>query len=128
MSYYVSTTLEADVEEAIARATDALQAEGFGIISDIDIAATLKAKLGVDLRRYRILGACNPALAHEALQLEDKIGLMLPCNVIVRDAGEGRAEVAAIDPVAAMQAVDNPALKEAAEVVRAKLAAAIGGL
>jgi uncharacterized protein (DUF302 family) len=81
----------------------------------------LKAKIGVDFPKYVILGACNPALAHEALQLEDKVGTMLPCNVVVRDAGDGQTEVAAIDPVASMQAIDNPALKQAAQVVRAKL-------
>jgi uncharacterized protein (DUF302 family) len=81
----------------------------------------LKAKIGVDFPKYVILGACNPALAHEALLLENKVGTMLPCNVVVRDAGGGQTEVAAIDPVASMQAIDNPALKQAAQVVRSKL-------
>lgn len=128
MSYYVSKTLEAEFDEAVARATEALAAEGFGIISEIDVAATFRAKLGLEFRPYRILGACNPKLAHEALELEDKIGLMLPCNVVVQDQGGGRTEVAAIDPVASMLAVDNRSLKEAAAVVRDKLKAAIARL
>lgn len=100
---------------------DALKKEGFGIITQIDVKETLKAKIGVDFPSYRILGACNPALAYEALKLENKVGTMLPCNVVVRDAGGGNTEVAAIDPVASMQAIDNPELKRAAENVRTKL-------
>jgi uncharacterized protein (DUF302 family) len=96
-------------------------ASGFGIITEIDVKQTLKAKIGVDFRNYRILGACNPKLAHEALQPEDKIGTMLPCNVVVQDVGGNRTEIAAIDPVASMQAVDNPRLKQAAERVQALL-------
>lgn len=128
MSYYYSRTLEAGFDEAVQQATEALKQEGFGLISDIDVAATMRAKLGVAFRPYRILGACNPKLAHEALQLEDKIGLMLPCNVIVQDTGDGRTEVAAIDPVASMQAVENEPLKQAAAIVQGKLRAAINRL
>ena len=121
MSYYFSKTLSAPFEEAVRRVTDALKREGFGIITEIDVKETLKKKLDVDFRNYRILGACNPALAHEALQLEDKVGTMLPCNIVVQETAQDRTEVAAIDPVASMQAIDNPRLKEAAEKVQAKL-------
>ena len=121
MSYYFATTLDLPFEEAVARATEALQEEGFGVLTEIDVAATLKKKLDVDFRPYRILGACNPALAFQALQREDKIGTMLPCNVVVQEIAPGRSEVAAIDPVASMQAVGNPELSDVATSVRAKL-------
>ena len=121
MSYYFSKTLPIGFDEAVRRTTEALKQEGFGIITEIDVKQTLKAKIGVDFRNYRILGACNPKLAHEALQLEDKIGTMLPCNVVVQELGSNRTEIAAIDPVASMQAVDNPRLKQAAERVQALL-------
>lgn len=121
MSYYFAKTLPVDFAEAVRRATDALKQEGFGIITEIDVQDTLKKKINVDFRSYRILGACNPALAHEALQIEDKIGTMLPCNVVVQDLGGGKAEVAAIDPVASMKAIENPRLRQAAERVQAKL-------
>ncbi|OQW58901.1 MAG: hypothetical protein A4S17_11250 [Proteobacteria bacterium HN_bin10] len=128
MDYYFETTLAVDFDEALRRVTEALRQEGFGVITEIDVQATLKAKLGIDFRRYRILGACNPTLAHEALQLEDKIGVMLPCNVIVQDKGAGGVQVAAIDPVASMLAVENADLKKAAAVVRAKLKTVIESL
>ena len=99
MAYYFNTTLPASFEEAVARTVLALKAEGFGIITDIDVQKTLKDKIGVAFRKYRILGACNPKLAHEALQFEDKIGTMLPCNVVVQELDDGRVEVAAIDPL-----------------------------
>lgn len=121
MSYYLGRMLSFSFDAAVARTMDALKKEGFGVISDIDIKGTLKKKIGVDYPSYRILGACNPALAYEALKLENKVGTMLPCNVVVRDAGNGQTEVAAIDPVASMQAIDNRELKRAAEQVRAKL-------
>ena len=121
MSYYLGRMLALSFDAAVARTIDALKKEGFGVISDIDIKETLKKKIGVDYPSYRILGACNPALAYEALKLENKVGTMLPCNVVVRDAGNGQTEVAAIDPVASMQAIDNRELKRAAEQVRAKL-------
>jgi len=121
VSYYFAKTLPVDFAEAVRRATDALKQEGFGIITEIDVQDTLKKKINVDFRSYRILGACNPALAHEALQIEDKIGTMLPCNVVVQDLGGGKAEVAAIDPVASMKAIENPRLRQAAERVQAKL-------
>jgi len=125
MSYYLSRNLHLPFEEALSRATQALKAEGFGIISDIDVARTLKQKIGVDYPAYRILGACNPAMAYEALQLEDKVGTMLPCNVVVRDAGNGTTEIAAVDPVASMQAIENDALADKARAVRQKLEAAV---
>jgi uncharacterized protein (DUF302 family) len=128
MSYYFSKILPVGFDEAVRRATEALQREGFGIITEIDVKQTLKAKIGVDFRNYRILGACNPKLAHEALQLEDKVGTMLPCNVVVQDVGDGRTEIAAIDPVASMQAIDNPRLKQAAERVQALLRKVIASL
>jgi uncharacterized protein (DUF302 family) len=111
MSYYFAKTLPVSFEEAVRRTTEALKTEGFGILTEIDIKQTLRAKIGVDFRNYRILGACNPKLAHEALQLEDKIGTMLPCNVVVQEVASNRTEIAAIDPVASMQAIDNPRLK-----------------
>lgn len=101
--------------------TDALKNAGFGIIMEIDVTATFKKKLDLDFRNYRILGACNPHMAHEALSSEDKVGTMLPCNVFVQDAGAGKTEVAAIDPVASMQAIENPRLLEPAKQVQAML-------
>lgn len=114
MSYYFSRILEMPMDKAIEHVTQALAAKGFGVLSQIDIAATLKKKLDVDFRPYVILGACNPPRAYRALQAEDKIGTMLPCNVIVQDAGGGRTEVAAVDPVASMAAVVNPDLEPVA--------------
>lgn len=128
MSYYFAKILDAPFADAVARTREALAKEGFGIITEIDVQQTLKSKIGVTFRPYLILGACNPALAHEALQLEDKVGAMLPCNVVVQDAGGGRTEVAAIDPVASMQAIDNPQLKEKATAVAAKLKGALDRL
>ena len=128
MSYYFSKTLPVNFDEAVRRSIEGLKQEGFGIITEIDVKETFKKKINVDFRNYRILGACNPTLAHEALQLEDKVGTMLPCNVVVQDLGGGRTEVAAIDPVASMQAIENSALKRAAEQVGAKLKKVIEGL
>ncbi len=125
MSYYHSTTIQGSFESGLEKIRTALGNEGFGIINDIDMAKTLKEKIGIDFRPYRILGACNPQLAHEALQLEDKVGTMLPCNVIVQQLPSGLIEVAAIDPVASMTAIDNDELKEAAKRVGDKLRAAI---
>jgi uncharacterized protein (DUF302 family) len=128
MTYYIGRTLPIGFDEGVVRAVDALKAEGFGVLTDIDVKETMKKKINVDIPSYRILGACNPKLAYEALQLENHVGTMLPCNVIVRDAGNGQTEVAAIDPVASMMAIDNPALKIAAQEVRAKLARAIANM
>ena len=121
MSYYFSKTLTTSFDDAVRRTTEALKREGFGIITEIDVKDTFKKKINVDFRSYRILGACNPGLAYEALQIEDKVGTMLPCNVVVQDIDGSQTEVAAIDPVASMQAIDNPRLKQAAERVQAKL-------
>lgn len=128
MGYYFARALDAGIDDTIARVTEALKAEGFGVLTTIDVKATLKSKLGVDFPEYRILGACNPTLAHQALQIEDKVGTMLPCNVVVHSLANGRTEVAAIDPVASMQAIPNPQLKEAAEEVREKLRRVVSSL
>ncbi len=128
MSYYFSKILNVSFEEAISKVTDDLKKEGFGILTDIDAKETLKKKLNVDFKKYRILGACNPPFAYQALQAEDKIGTMLPCNVIVQEHAEGKVEVAAVDPVVSMQAIENPELKNIAEQVRAKLKRVIDNL
>jgi uncharacterized protein (DUF302 family) len=128
MSYHFSKTLDVPFNDAIANVTDALKKEGFGVLTDIDVAATMKAKLDEDFRPYRILGACNPQLARRALQLEDKIGTMLPCNVIVQQHDNGDVEVSAVDPAASMQAVDNPGLAEVAQDVRGRLKRVVDGL
>lgn len=128
MSYYFAKTLSIPFEQAVQHVTETLKQEGFGIITEIDVKDTLKKKINVDFRNYRILGACNPALAHEALQLEDKVGTMLPCNVVVQEIASGKVEVAAIDPVSSMMAIDNPRLKQAAEKVQAKLRRVIEAL
>jgi len=121
MSYHFSKTVDLPFDQAIAHVTEALKAAGFGVLTDIDVAATMKAKLGVEFRPYRILGACNPQLAFRALELEDKIGTMLPCNVIVQQHDDGRVEVSAVDPAASMQAIDNPGLADVAGEVQGKL-------
>jgi uncharacterized protein (DUF302 family) len=128
MSYYLGKMLPLGFDEAVRRVTEALKREGFGIITEIDVTSTLKSKINVEFRPYRILGACNPALAYEALQLEDKVGTMLPCNVIVQELAPGRVEVAAVDPVASMMAIDNLDLHAKATAVRAKLERAIASL
>ena len=125
MSYYFSKTVKGSFEDVIARTIAALKTEGFGIITDLDIQKTLEDKIGVEFRNYRILGACNPKLAYEALQLEDNIGTMLPCNVVIQQRETEDVEVAAIDPVASMLAVDNLKLKEAAREVGEKLKRAV---
>ena len=128
MSYYFAKVLDSGFDEAVARVTDALKVEGFGVLTTIDVQATLKSKLDVDFPAYRILGACNPRLAYEALQIEDKAGTMLPCNVVVHSLVNGQTEVAAIDPVASMQAIPNQQLRQAAEQVRDKLQRVIESL
>lgn len=120
-TYYYSKTLDQSPEEAEARVREELEKEGFGVLTEIDVKATLKKKLDVDFRPYKILGACNPPYAHKALEAEDKIGSMLPCNVIVQETGDGTTEIAAVDPVASMQAVDNDALRPIAEEIRGRL-------
>lgn len=121
MSYYESTTFDGSFDEAIAKATEELKKEGFGILTEIDVKETLKKKLDVDFKKYKILGACNPGFAHKALQAEDKIGTMLPCNVIVEEHEDGTVEVSAVNPIASMQAVENLSLGSIAEEVKSKL-------
>lgn len=121
MSYYFSKTIDADFDSAIARVAAALQKEGFGILTEIDVKETFKKKLNLDFKKYRILGACNPHFAYEALQAENKIGTMLPCNVIVQEHENGKTEVSAVDPVASMMAVQNDTLAGTATQVREKL-------
>ncbi len=128
MAYYFSKKLDILFDEAITRVMDELKKEGFGILTDIDVQKTLKSKLDVDFRKYRILGACNPPFAYKALLAEDKIGTMLPCNVIVQEIGENKVEIAAVDPIASMQAVQNPSLGKVAEQVQTKLKKVIDGL
>ncbi len=128
MTFYIAKTIRAPFDAAIDKVTAALKEEGFGVLTDIDVSAALKKKIGVDWRPYRILGACNPPLAHRALQAEDKSGTMLPCNVIVQDVGNGQVEVAAIDPAASMERVGKPELTELAHTVRTKLQAVLARL
>lgn len=128
MTYYFSKTLSTPFDAAVSRVVEVLRQEGFGVLTDIDVQATLKKKLGADFRRYRILGACNPTMAFQALQAEDKIGTMLPCNIIVQETGTGGVEVAAIDPVASMQAVANPQLGTVAGSVREQLRRVVDAL
>lgn len=128
MIYYMATSLDASFEATVAQVEAALKEEGFGVLTRIDVRETMKAKLDQDFRPYVILGACNPKLAYEALQLEDKVGTMLPCNVVIQQLSSGKIEVASIDPVASMQAIDNPRLKEAALSVREKLSRVIARL
>ncbi len=121
MSYYFSKKTTGSFDDVINKVTGLLREEGFGIMTEIDVQATLKKKLDVDFHRYKILGACNPPFAYKALQAENKIGTMLPCNVIVQEEKEGEIEVAAVDPVASMKAIDNPDLFGIAQQVRDKL-------
>lgn len=121
MSYYTSTTFKGSFDEAIAKATEELKKEGFGVLTEIDVKETLKKKLDVDFKKYKILGACNPGFAHKALQAEDKIGTMLPCNVIVEEHDDGTVEVSAVNPIASMQAIENSNLAEIAGEVKSTL-------
>jgi uncharacterized protein (DUF302 family) len=128
MSYYFSKTVPMPFDAAIEHVTKALAVKGFGVLTTIDVRATMKNKLGVEFRPYTILGACNPHFAHRALQAEDKIGTMLPCNVIVVETGSGLVEISAVDPVASMVSIDNPSLAELAGTVRDALKDVIDGL
>jgi uncharacterized protein (DUF302 family) len=121
MTYYYSKTVKEGFDEAVSRIKQALEEQGFGILTEIDVKSTLKKKLNADFRNYEILGACNPPFAYKALQAEDKVGTMLPCNIIVQETADGAVEIAAIDPVASMKAIDNPALREIAETIGQKL-------
>ena len=128
MSYYFSKIVDDNFEDAIERVTARLADAGFGVLTTIDVSATLKKKIDVDFQRYTILGACNPGFAHKALLAEDKIGTMLPCNVIVQETADGKVEVAAVDPMASMMAIENEALGGIAGEVRAMLKNVIEGL
>lgn len=128
MEYYISKKIDATFEQAIDRVKESLENEGFGVLSEINIHDKLKEKLNVDFKRYTILGACNPAYAYQALQHEDKIGTMLPCNVIVQELGKNEVEVAAIDPVASMMAIENPKLAKLAGEIKKKLERVIESL
>ena len=128
MDYYFTKTLSTSFDEAIQRVTDALKTEGFGIISEINMHDKFKEKLGVDFKKYRILGACNPGYAYKAVQMEEKIGAMLPCNIIVIDKENGTTEVSAVNPIASMMAIHNPALEPVASEVTDKLRKVIDAL
>jgi uncharacterized protein (DUF302 family) len=128
MDYYFSKIIDLSFDNAIEKVTEVLKKEGFGVLTEIDVKATLKKKLDVDFRNYKILGACNPPFAYEALKSERMIGTMLPCNVIVQDAERGKTEVAAIDPISSMQAVDSPQLVQIAAQVQGKLKKVIESL
>lgn len=128
MSYYFSKKLRMPFDKAVQHVTDTLASKGFGVLTTIDVRATLKKKLDVDFRPYTILGACNPGFAYKAPQSEDKIGTMLPCNVVVQDAGAGELEVSAVDPVASMAAVKNPKLEPIAKEVRELLKQVVAAL
>ncbi|HAB54588.1 MAG: hypothetical protein A2315_12995 [Ignavibacteria bacterium RIFOXYB2_FULL_35_12] len=128
MSYYFNKTVTGNFDEVILKVTDELKKEGFGVLTEIDVKETLKKKLDVDFKKYKILGACNPPFAYEALKSEDKIGTMLPCNVIVIEQAPGKIEVAAVDPIASMQAVSNPNLGKVASEVQSKLRKVVDSL
>jgi uncharacterized protein (DUF302 family) len=128
MSYYFTKTLDMPFDAAVTHVTEALAAKGFGVLTTIDVKATMKKKLDVDFKPYTILGACNPKLALSALQAEDKIGTMLPCNVIVTETAPGKVEVAAVDPVASMSAIQNPALGDIAGKVRQMMSDVVDAL
>lgn len=125
MTYYISNIVDRPFDAVVTDLTARLKEQGFGLLTDIDVQATLKSKIGADIGKYRILGACNPRLAHEALKVEDRLGVLLPCNVIVRETADRRVEVASIDPVATMERTGNPALASTAEHVRQLLASAV---
>lgn len=128
MAYYIARTVTGQFEKIVADVVARLKDEGFGVLTDIDVQATLKNKIGVDMPKYRILGACNPGFAHEALKVEDKLGVLLPCNVILRETADNRVEVASVDPVVAMERTGNAALAATAEEVRRRLSRVIDAL
>ncbi|HZL08465.1 MAG TPA: DUF302 domain-containing protein [Prolixibacteraceae bacterium] len=128
MKYYISKKISTDFDQAVQRVTESLKKEGFGVLTEINLQEKLKEKLNVDYKKYKILGACNPAYAYKALQQEDKIGTMLPCSVIVQELGNNEIEVAAVDPVASMMAIENPNLAGIAGEIKEKLERAIESL
>ena len=125
MTYYNSKTVSLSFDDAIVKVTEELKKEGFGVLTEIDVQETLKKKIDVDFRKYRILGACNPPLAYRALCEEENIGVMLPCNVIVQEKDDGTVQISAINPMESMKSVNNPKLEEVANAVSGKLAAVI---
>ena len=128
MSYYITKSTKGDFDAVLSKVIEKLKDEGFGVLTEIDVANTLKQKLGVEMKRYRILGACNPGLAHKALSVEDKIGVMLPCNVIVQEMADGVVDVAAIDPRMAMRQIGNPTLAEISDAVAERLSRVVGAI
>jgi uncharacterized protein (DUF302 family) len=128
MSFCIAKTTNGDFDAVVSRVVGKLKDEGFGVLSEIDVANTLKQKLGVEMKRYRILGACNPGFAYKALGLEDKIGVMLPCNVVVQEKDGDEVDVAAIDPRVAMRGIGNPALAEIAEEVAERLSRVVDAI
>ena len=128
MSYYIAKTVDQPFDAVVADLTARLKAQGFGVLTDIDVQSTLKSKIGAEIGKYRILGACNPRFAHEALKIEDKLGVLLPCNLIVRETPDRKVEVASVDPVAAMERTGNPALRSTAEEVRRLLSEVVSQL
>jgi uncharacterized protein (DUF302 family) len=128
MSYYIAKTVDQPFDAVVAELTARLKEQGFGLLTDIDVQSTLKSKIGAEIGKYRILGACNPRFAHEALKIEDKLGVLLPCNLIVRETPDRKVEVASVDPVAAMERTGNPALRSTAEEVRRLLSEVVSQL
>jgi uncharacterized protein (DUF302 family) len=128
VSYYIEKTVEQPFDSVVSEVIALLNAQGFGVLTDIDLRAELRSTIGTEISRYRILGACNPALAYEALKMEDRLGVLLPCNVIVHETADGRVEVASVDPVAAMERTGNPALARIALEVRGHLARVVDGV
>jgi uncharacterized protein (DUF302 family) len=128
VTYYIAKTVAQPFDDVVYAVLELLRAEGFGVLTDIDVRAALKAEVGAEMLRYRILGACNPSLAHEALKMEDKLGVLLPCNVIVHERADRRVEVASVDPVGVMERTANPALARIALEVRGRLASVVDGI
>lgn len=128
MSYYINKTISTDFETAVQKVTEQLKSEGFGVLTEIDVKETLKKKIDVDFRKYKILGACNPPNAHQALLHEPYIGLMLPCNIVVQELDNGKIDVSAVDPQASMMAVQNPDLASTAKEIKVKLERVINSL
>jgi len=128
VSYYIATTVARPFDSVVSEVVALLKVQGFGVLTDIDLRAELRSTIGAEMSRYRILGACNPVLAYEALKMEDKLGVLLPCNVIVHETAERRVEVASVDPVVAMERTANPALARIALEVRRRLARVLDGI
>lgn len=128
MAYYIARTIAGQFESVLSELIERLKREGFGVLTDIDVQGTLRSKIGAEMPKYRILGACNPSFAHEALKLEEKLGVLLPCNVIVREISDELIEVASVDPIVAMERTGNPALAKTALEIRKRLTNVIEGL